>query len=141
MSVRIEVIGDATLYLGDCREILPMLGTIDAVVTDPPYGMNWNTDSTRFSGGDRALKFGAGRADWGGITADDEPFDPLPWLAFPECILWGANHYAQRWRYIPRHNGQSEFGWNTWDRKQGRFLTDREVRAIPPTSIEEEFAT
>lgn len=30
-------IGDATLYLGDCREILPTLGPVDAVVTDPPY--------------------------------------------------------------------------------------------------------
>lgn len=30
-------IGDATLYLGDCLEILPTLGKVDAVVTDPPY--------------------------------------------------------------------------------------------------------
>jgi len=28
-----------TLYLGDCREILPTLGRFDAVVTDPPYGI------------------------------------------------------------------------------------------------------
>ena len=33
----IERIGDAVLYLGDCREILPELGKVDAVVTDPPY--------------------------------------------------------------------------------------------------------
>jgi site-specific DNA-methyltransferase (adenine-specific) len=26
-----------TLYCGDCREILPGLGKVDAVVTDPPY--------------------------------------------------------------------------------------------------------
>ena len=32
-------IGDATLYLGDCAEVLPLLGEIDAVVTDPPYGV------------------------------------------------------------------------------------------------------
>lgn len=37
---RVERIGDATLYLGDCREILPTLGKVDAVVTDPPYGVN-----------------------------------------------------------------------------------------------------
>ena len=36
---RVEVIGDATLYLGDCREILPLLPKVDAVVTDPPYGI------------------------------------------------------------------------------------------------------
>lgn len=34
--MRIETIGNATLYLGDCREILPTLGKVDAVVTDPP---------------------------------------------------------------------------------------------------------
>ena len=35
---RKEVIGNATLYLGDCIEILPTLGKVDAVITDPPYG-------------------------------------------------------------------------------------------------------
>ena len=39
---RIERIGDATLYLGDCLEILPTLGKVDAVVTDPPYGLNFD---------------------------------------------------------------------------------------------------
>ena len=33
------IIGNATLYLGDCRDILPGLGRVDAVVTDPPYGI------------------------------------------------------------------------------------------------------
>ena len=32
-----KVIGDCTLYLGDCLEILPTLGNVDAVITDPPY--------------------------------------------------------------------------------------------------------
>ncbi len=35
--MRVEKIGDATLYLGDCLEILPTLSGVDAVVTDPPY--------------------------------------------------------------------------------------------------------
>ena len=30
-------IGDATLYLGDCRDILPTLEPVGLVVTDPPY--------------------------------------------------------------------------------------------------------
>ena len=38
-----EVIGDATLYLGDCLEILPVLPTVDAVITDPPYGMAYQS--------------------------------------------------------------------------------------------------
>ena len=35
--MRREQIGDATLWLGDCREIMPTLGKVDAVITDPPY--------------------------------------------------------------------------------------------------------
>ena len=35
------VIGDATLYLGDCLEILPTLPKVDAVITDPPYGISY----------------------------------------------------------------------------------------------------
>jgi len=34
------IIGDATLYLGDCRDILPTLPKVDAVITDPPYGID-----------------------------------------------------------------------------------------------------
>ena len=37
--MRIETIGNATLYLGDCREVLPTLPKVDAVITDPPYGI------------------------------------------------------------------------------------------------------
>ena len=33
------IIGDAELYLGDCRDILPTLPKVDAVITDPPYGI------------------------------------------------------------------------------------------------------
>lgn len=33
------IIGDATLYCGDCRDVLPLIGKIDAVITDPPYGL------------------------------------------------------------------------------------------------------
>lgn len=35
--MRKEIIGDATLYCGDCLEIMPTLGKVDAAVTDPPY--------------------------------------------------------------------------------------------------------
>lgn len=44
-EVRKEIIGDCTLYLGDCREVLPTLGPVDAVVTDPPYGIGFPYNS------------------------------------------------------------------------------------------------
>lgn len=37
---RVEIIGDATLYLGDAREIVSTLGLVDATICDPPYGVN-----------------------------------------------------------------------------------------------------
>lgn len=93
---RVETIAEGvTLYLGDCREILPTLER-SAIVSDPPYGMSWNTNSKRFTGGTREKQLGPGRDDWGDVAGDGAPFDPAPWIDFPEVILWGANHYAAK---------------------------------------------
>lgn len=40
---KIEVIGNATLHLGDCREVLPTLTGIALVLTDPPYGIAYKS--------------------------------------------------------------------------------------------------
>lgn len=42
---RVERIGLATLYLGDCRDVLRDLAPVDAVVTDPPYGIGFPYNS------------------------------------------------------------------------------------------------
>jgi site-specific DNA-methyltransferase (adenine-specific) len=48
---RIERLAEGvTLYLGDCREILPTLGKFDAVVTDPPYGTGCGPRGGRTAG-------------------------------------------------------------------------------------------
>lgn len=39
MSFDRRIIGDCTLYCGDCLEVLPHLGTVDALITDPPFGI------------------------------------------------------------------------------------------------------
>lgn len=89
--MRKEVIGDATLYLGDCLDVLPTLGKVDAVLTDPPYGMNLDTDFSGFNGWS-----GKGH-EYKRVIGDDQPFDPAPWLKVaPVCIFWGANHFASR---------------------------------------------
>jgi DNA modification methylase len=79
-----------TIYHGDCREIAPALSDIEMVLTDPPYGMNYNTDSTRFSGGKGSHNRKRPR-----VHGDDEPFDPQPWIEYPKCVLWGSNHFGQ----------------------------------------------
>lgn len=121
----VVTIGDATLYHGDCLEILPTLPKVDAVVTDPPYGMALNTDSRRFSGfkQDGLPPRGDGRADRL-IAGDTKPFDPSPWLGYRDVVLWGSNHYWQKlpigttlaWlKRSPEHYGtflsDAEIGW------------------------------
>jgi hypothetical protein len=66
-----------------------------AVVSDPPYGMGWDTDSRRFSGGETPEIRGRGHAKRR-VDGDEKPFDPAPWLDYPEVILFGWNHFAQR---------------------------------------------
>jgi site-specific DNA-methyltransferase (adenine-specific) len=108
------------LWFGDCLSILPTLGKVDAIVADPPYGMKWNTDSTRFTANQH--KRGDGRADWGEIASDDQPFDPSPWLGFPKVILFGANHYAAK---LPV--GTTLVWLKKADHLFGTFLSDAEI--------------
>jgi DNA modification methylase len=120
---RIEHLAEGvTLYLGDCREILPTLGKVDAVVTDPPYGMEFNTDSRRYSGGKHGGKRrGQGRCDRT-IQGDDCEFDPSPWLAFDEVILWGSNHYAHKLAI-----GSILVWLKRYQEHYGSFLSDAEI--------------
>lgn len=117
---------DITIIHGDCLDVLPTLdrSEIAAVVTDPPYGMGWRTDSTRFSGGNDAGKRyrSQGKSDWGEIAEDDRPFDPTPWLDFLRVILWGSNHYAAR---LPI--GTTLVWIKRYESQFGTFLSDAEI--------------
>lgn len=110
-----------TLYLADNRDVRDQLAA-DALISDPPYGMDWNTNSKRFSGGNRITDRGEGRDDWGDIAHDCEPFDPRPWLEYPRCVLWGANHYAAR---LPV--GTTLVWLKKGDHLFGTFLSDAEI--------------
>lgn len=88
-----------TLHLGDCLDILGTLGagSVDAVVTDPPYGISYDTSHSKY-------KNGISRA---AATWDIEPFDPSHILALNKpTILWGGNCFASR---LPDHPG-----WLCW---------------------------
>lgn len=50
------IIGDATLYHGDCREILPTLPKVDAVITDPPYSDKTHSNAKSNAGGGSGIK-------------------------------------------------------------------------------------
>jgi site-specific DNA-methyltransferase (adenine-specific)/modification methylase len=82
------------IWLGDCREILPELPKVDAVVTDPPYGVRTNTDNSRFSGGNNPSKRGGRRANPRPIRGDEDKFDPLFLTRLGASqIIWGWNNF------------------------------------------------
>ena len=58
---RVETTEHCTLYLGDCLDVLPTLGKVDAVVTDPPYGVNKAAAGIRAATCRRATEYDA---DW-----------------------------------------------------------------------------
>lgn len=80
-------IGNATLHLGDCRDILPTLGKVDAVVTDPPYGIGI-TRSNRL-----AVSRGMGGKSWDDETPDDVLLADLIERS-TQAIFWGGNYFA-----------------------------------------------
>jgi len=102
--------GRVQLYLGDCREILPTLGKVDAVVTDPPYGINYRHGAR---GGGRLMG-----TDGLGIIGDDQPFDPAPFLALGvESLFWGAEHFKRR---LPE-GGR----WLVWNKRRAGVVRDQ----------------
>jgi site-specific DNA-methyltransferase (adenine-specific)/modification methylase len=106
-------IGNATLYLGDCREILPALGKIDATVTDPPYGIDYRPSARKAF---TTPVYGTGEvcdAKWQPIEGDDRPFNPADFLLGDEQIFFGANYFPQS---LPGPGS-----WIVWDKKCGGF--------------------
>jgi hypothetical protein len=114
---RVERIGGATLYLGDCREILPTLGRFDAVVTDPPYGIDYGR-SGRFSA---SHGWGPWRenVEWDAERPQSEIFATM--LSCSDVqIIWGGNYFTD---YLP-----PSMQWLIWDKGQREFsLADCEL--------------
>lgn len=119
---KVEIIGRCKLILANSLDILPTLPLRAAVISDPPYGMRWNTDISRFTGGNNKLVRQSGRNDKKIIHNDNVEFDPSPWLKFNEVILWGSNHYGRR---LPVGSSL------VWIKKNepafGSFLSDAEL--------------
>jgi site-specific DNA-methyltransferase (adenine-specific) len=106
--------GEAILYNADCLDILPKLtdGCVDACVTDPPYGIDYNREATP-----QGKHLPSRRRQVATVRSDDKPFDPSPWLGFRRVVLWGANNYASR---LP-----DQRAWLVWDKVTSNGLALR----------------
>jgi DNA modification methylase len=115
--------GDVSLYLGDCLEILPQLeaGSVDAVVTDPPYGIGENNKKN--------LSRGISTSKWRQQLAHSNDYGEFGWdkerlsedyfieliRVSREQIIFGGNYYTDYLRPSPswivwdKHNGKNDF--------------------------------
>jgi len=112
-------IGNATLYLGDCLEVLPLINKVDAVITDPPYGI----------GIDRAMAASSGRIVGKGVAKgvyvasgwDDSPMSlelaELLIAKGKQIIFWGGNYYG-----LPASQC-----WLVWDKRVNGHFADCEL--------------
>lgn len=95
-------IGDCRLILGDCREVLPTLPMVDAVITDPPYGLGG-----RMKGGTWGAK-----PEFKEMVIWDSSSPKIQFLLqlanlSPCTVFWGGNYYG-----LPPTRC-----WLVWDKK------------------------
>lgn len=116
------ICGEHRVYCGDSTKpehVAKLMNgeRTDSVLTDPPYGISWDGDYTRFTKGDVKTC----SSQYSEIHGDSEPFNPTPWVAFKNVILWGANFYATS---LPVGS------WLIWDKRSSdgtSFLADAEL--------------
>jgi site-specific DNA-methyltransferase (adenine-specific)/modification methylase len=113
--VREERIGPHLLILGDCREVMPGLGRVDAVVTDPPYGIGYAANPIVGKGKEKSNH---ARKEWDEKAPPAEMFGHLP------SIVWGGNHIglpaSRCWlvwlkRDAPPSMASCELAWTNFD--------------------------
>ena len=135
--MREVILGDgaARLILGDCREVLPTLGRVDCVVTDPPYGIGFASQPTRYQ---RAN--GMKAVQW-----DDKRPDISPLLKIGKIlVVWGGNYFdlppSRGWLvWVKEGNAPSmadvEMAWTSVDMNARKFH-----KSVKSASLEKSLA-
>ena len=109
--------GRVVLYRADCRDVLPTLARADAIITDPPYGISFAAQPTKWQ------RLAGKQAEaWDDVTVPDVVL-ALPALA-PLCVVWGGNYYPLActrgwlmWRKpdAPPSMAHGELAWTNLD--------------------------
>jgi len=136
------IIGDATLYLGDCMGILTGLPRVDAVITDPPYGIGESSAkvASRQRGGNLGALLGykgkamADQKDYGHFDWDQSPPEKLLIDAIRNTSTWqaffGGNYFelppTSCWLVWDKLNGDNDFAdcelaWTNWPKAVRRI--------------------
>lgn len=92
------ILGKHIVICGDAYSLIDNLQA-DALVSDPPYGIDYQPDWNKWDGS---------KGDFKPIAGDDKPFNPLPFMNFSTVLLFGANYYSNQ---LPLG------GWLCWDKR------------------------
>jgi DNA modification methylase len=100
-----------TIYHADCRAVLPLLPSVDLVLTDPPYGIG------EAAGKNKNRSALAKSADYGNESWDDAPAPQwlIDWVRqlARQSIIWGGNYYTlpptSCWLVWDKDNGENDF--------------------------------
>lgn len=118
--MKVEMVGNAKLYLADCAEVLPTLKRVDLLLSDPPYGLGESSKDhksrNRVRGGKAILS-----TDYGSDAWDDAP-PSADQIAFcvnvaKSSILWGGNYFG-----LPAASK-----WLVWDKENSGDFADCEL--------------
>jgi DNA modification methylase len=132
MDMKPVIIGDATLYLGDCMEVLPTLDKVDAVITDPPYGIkrDGKPKSTSSHGGHKGYEF----LEWDQGRPNKSFFDCIVKKSKLQ-IVWGGNYFADllpatsKWLFWDKgqriDQADGELAWTSMDAAMRVYLLNR----------------
>lgn len=111
-----------TIYNADCRQVLPFVGRVDLLLTDPPYGIGEARKNHKSRGHHEGRKVrtnspGPTGTDWGKSDWDDAP--PRDWIvsqmveSAEHAIIFGGNFFgmppASCWLVWDKDNGTSDF--------------------------------
>lgn len=109
--------GRHTVYCADCLDVLPQLTGIDAVVTDPPYGIRDKWDKRQMIGKrGKSRLWGQKNASWDSATQPQKVMDSLLNIG-QHAVIWGGNYYT-----LPASRG-----WLIWDKCQVFSGADAEL--------------
>lgn len=116
------IIGDATLYCGDCAELLPLIGRVDAVITDPPYGIGASAGTGKYG---RLKIEKSGDYGWDNEIPSDDLLAMIL-AAGSKQVIFGGNYFPLPpsrnfliWDkgagFKGRDFAECEMAWCSWD--------------------------
>ena len=132
-----RIIGGQLLIQGDCLEVMAVLPKVDAVVTDPPYGIGADKAAAKNRGKGGWVYYGD--TDWDAAPPPAEVFERMLAMS-DEQIVWGGNyftaHLPPRMRWLAWDKGQRDFSladfelaW-TSQQKAARFFNYARAKAL-----------